>query len=262
MCSSNLRSPGLLSSSLVSYSGVGPEESPAELSRLPVMCGRIALYTEPERMARILDADMAEPEFDNWRPSWNVGPTRPILGVATDGDRRQLHPYRWGLRPGWQQDLSKPQPFNARAETVARSGMFSTAFKHQRVLVPVDGFYEWHPKGHQGAQPYFFRRTDEDLLILAGLSAYWRSADGDEEMHSVTVVTTTAGPDMEAIHNREPVTLERDTWEHWLDPTVTDRDELESLLHPTTEGTLTQSAVNRDVGNIRNDGPGLIETAL
>ena len=61
------------------------------------------------------------------------------------------------------------------------------------------------------------------------------------------------------IHNRRPVVLERDIWEHWIEPDLADRDELESLLRPTTEGTLVQCRVSRDVGPIRNDGPELVE---
>ena len=61
------------------------------------------------------------------------------------------------------------------------------------------------------------------------------------------------------IHNRQPVVLERDNWEHWLDPEVTDREELEPLLVPTVEGTLVHHPVSKGVGNVRNDGPDLIE---
>jgi putative SOS response-associated peptidase YedK len=61
------------------------------------------------------------------------------------------------------------------------------------------------------------------------------------------------------IHNRQPVVLERDTWEHWLDPEVADREELEPLLKPNKEGTLVHYPVTRDVGNIRNDGPELVQ---
>jgi hypothetical protein len=35
--------------------------------------------------------------------------------------------------------------------------------------VPVDGFYEWHPKGQKSAQPYLFHRANGDPLVFAGL---------------------------------------------------------------------------------------------
>jgi len=55
------------------------------------------------------------------------------------------------------------------------------------------------------------------------------------------------------------VVLERNTWEHWIEPDLSDRDELELLLRPTTNGTLVQCRVSRDVGPIRNDRPALVE---
>jgi len=33
--------------------------------------------------------------------------------------------------------------FNARAETVATKPMFRSAFKCNRCLIPVSGYYEW-----------------------------------------------------------------------------------------------------------------------
>ena len=61
------------------------------------------------------------------------------------------------------------------------------------------------------------------------------------------------------IHDRQPVVLEADTWEHWLDSEVTARDELEPLLCPTAPGTLVHVPVSRAVGNVRNDTPDLVE---
>jgi putative SOS response-associated peptidase YedK len=110
----------------------------------------------------------------------------------------------------------------------------------------------WHPE-----QPYAFKRADGEPVVFAGLREYWKGEDGTE-LRTATIITTDAGPDM-PIHNRQPVVLERDTWEHWLDPEVTDREELEPLLKPNKEGTLVHYPVTRDVGYIRNDGPELVQ---
>jgi putative SOS response-associated peptidase YedK len=63
---------------------------------------------------------------------------------------------------------------------------------------------------------------------------------------------------MNPIHDRQPVILEPDTWDLWLDPEVTDRVELEALLVPSAEGTLVKRAVGRQVGRSSVDGPELI----
>jgi putative SOS response-associated peptidase YedK len=256
------------------------------------VCGRIALYSDPDRLARILDAQLAlDPE--QWRRSWNVGPTRMILGVAgtahpgsgaasghtasghTASDHaasghavsdqaaattgtRVLAPYRWGLVPMWAKDPGALRStFNARAETVATKPAFRSAFKRSRLLVPVDAFYEWRTVGREKT-PNVFVRVDGDPIVFAGLSERWKGPDG-VLLHSATIITTQAGPDMDGIHDRMPVVLERDTWDHWLDPAIEGGDEMEALLRPAPAGTLEHHQVDRSVGNVRNDGPGLLD---
>ena len=80
-------------------------------------------------------------------------------------------------------------------------------------------------------------------------------------LRTCTVITTAAGPDMGDIHDRMPVVLDPVVLDEWLDPANRDKPELESLLVPSPEGTLVHRAVGRAVGNVRNDGPELIEAA-
>jgi putative SOS response-associated peptidase YedK len=221
------------------------------------MCGRFALYSEPRRFAGEFDAELAV-DPDSFRPSWNVAPTRRILGVSEDeGGHRLLGSYRWGLVPVWAKDPDAlKSTFNARAETVATKPAFRSAFKRGRILIPADAFYEWRTVDRVKT-PNAFTRADGGSIVFAGLAERWRRPD-DSWLHSATIITTEAGPDMDGIHNRMPVILESDSWEHWLDPAVTDRDELEPLLRPAPAGTLVHHEVDRAVGNIRNDGPELL----
>jgi putative SOS response-associated peptidase YedK len=221
------------------------------------MCGRVALYSEPDRIARILDAELAFRQ-DEWKPSWNVAPTDPILGVSEHSrGTRSLRTYRWGLVPMSAKDpKSFKSSFNARAESIATKAAFRWAFEHSRILIPVDAFYEWSKDG-KSRTPNLFRRADGGPMVFAGLAERWKQPDG-EMLHSATIVTTVAGDDMEGIHDRMPVVLEPETWEVWLDPELGDRDELELLLHSGPKGTLVHHQVGQAVGNVRNNGPELI----
>ena len=240
------------------------------------MCGRIALYSDPDFLSRIFDAQLGLDVDPDARRSWNVGPMRSVLAVAEvpdvdagpgGGVHRELGRYRWGLVPSWSKDPSTGnRTFNARAETVATKPSFRAAFTARRLAVVADGFYEWKPGPGRTKQPYYFTRADGQPLALAGLWEQWWGGPGaaatpeDERpvLRTCTVITTEAGADMGNIHHRMPVVLEPGVLEEWLDPSNRDRPELESLLVPSPEGTLVHRAVGRAVGNVRNDGPELI----
>lgn len=220
------------------------------------MCGRIA-QSEPSKYAQRLDA-LFEPSGE-WRPSWNIGPMSRIWGAREHDGERRLSQFQWGLLPGWCDDVKvASRCFNARAESAATKPMFRTAFRRRRLLVPVDGFYEWQATpGSKRKQPYYFQRADGDPVVLAGLWEYW--ARGDDERPSATVLTSSAGPDM-PVHVRQPVVLEPDAWARWLDPDMDDVDELEAMLAPRG-GVLVHHPVSPEVGSVRHDGPHLVEVA-
>ena len=221
------------------------------------MCGRIALFSDTPHLARLLHAGLPPELVDGLQPRWNVGPMSEILGVSErDQDERRMDVYRWGLVPGWAKDPTAFRgTFNARAETLATKPVFRPSFERWRILVPVDAFYEW--KAGTPKQPYVFRRADGQPVVFAGLRAYWRGEDGSE-LRTATIITTGAGPDM-PIHDRQPVVLDSDAWDHWLDPEVTDPNELEPLLKATVGGTLVHYPVGQGVGNVNNEGPTLID---
>jgi putative SOS response-associated peptidase YedK len=237
------------------------------------MCGRI-VQSEPSRFAERLDAFFAPTA--ELQPRYNIGPMARVLGVALSDGVRVLTPYRWGLLPMWAKDPKMAsKTFNARAETVATKPMFRHALRKRRLLVPVDGFYEWAP-AEDGApkQPYFFHRADGDPVVLAGLWEYWDggpAAKGEPgevalpglgdgvptELLTASVLTTAAGPDM-PIHNRQPVILEPGDWAKWLDPAIQDPAELTGLF-VANEGVLARHPVSTEVGSIRNQGAHLID---
>jgi putative SOS response-associated peptidase YedK len=221
------------------------------------MCGRIALYDDPDRLSRILDAGVDPRVADEWRPGWNLAPTDRILGVSERHDERLLRPYRWGLVPSWSKSPDVKSSFNARAEGLASKPLFRSAFRKSRILVPADAFYEWEKLDPKHKQPYAFTRADGQPIVFAGLREWWRDTEG-HELNTATIITTEAGPDM-PIHNRQPVVLEQKNWELWLDPEFTDVEKLQPLLVPTTKGTLVHHPVGQAVGNVRNDGPELLD---
>jgi putative SOS response-associated peptidase YedK len=234
------------------------------------MCGRFALFTPPAKIARYFGANLAEGDGGAHAPSWNVAPTDAVLGVrdrpAEGGGEpeRILMTFRWGLIPWWSTDAkSGSRLFNARGETVATRASFREAFRERRIIVPADGFYEWHKTKTGTREPHYFTRADGQPLAFGGLAERWRdkSAGPDAPLiRSCTVITSSAGADMSGLHDRMPVILDPAVFDVWLDPANGDVEELRDLLRPPPVGTVVHRHVGPRIGNVRNNDPSLIES--
>jgi putative SOS response-associated peptidase YedK len=142
------------------------------------MCGRTFQKT-PLGEIRVLFETMNG--VPNASPNYNAAPTDSLPVVRLDRDgRRSLDLLRWGLIPWWSKDSKiGARCINAMVETVASKPAFRDAFKrHQRCLVPVDGFYEWQKRPDGAKQPYAIVGADGLPLALAGLWDRWRQPEG------------------------------------------------------------------------------------
>ena len=73
-----------------------------------------------------------------------------------------------------------------------------------------------------------------------------------------SIVTTAAIGELADVHSRMPLMLSTDRWPAWLNATR-DLDALLAPPSPDEVAALEIRAVGPAVGDVRNDGPGLIE---
>ncbi len=76
-----------------------------------------------------------------------------------------------------------------------------------------------------------------------------------------TIITTAAEPGLDRLHERMPVVLDRERWDSWLDPAVTDPETVMGLLESPGPGRFVAYPVSTLVNSVRNDGPGLLGPA-
>lgn len=233
------------------------------------MCGRYASSRTSDDLAEefeVVETRIAAP----LEPDYNVAPTKQVHAVVERADpaERQLRALTWGLVPSWAKDPSiGNRMINARMETVAEKPAYRKAFASRRALLPADGYFEWYPtsrtdaRGKPVKQPFFIRPRDGGVLAMAGLYEIWRDptrADDDPQRFrwTCTVLTTQAEDALGHIHDRMPLMVERERWQAWLDPTTPGDT---SLLVPAAPGRLEAYPVSTAVGNVRNNGPQLVE---
>jgi putative SOS response-associated peptidase YedK len=220
---------------------------------LTTMCGRYASFLPAEFIARLFAT--ANP-LPNLAPTWNMAPTMeaPVVRLNSNGERH-LDTLKWGLVPYFTKDLKKARkPINARSETIAKSGMFRAAFAQRRCLVPAPAYYEWRDDP-DGKTPFAVARIDGDPVAFGGIWEVWKSPDG-EILQTFATITTDANQQLSAIQDRMPVIIERKDWPLWLGETEGDPGK---VLRPLAGNVLRVWPIGTAVGNVKNDGPELVE---
>lgn len=238
------------------------------------MCGRFVSASSADSIAEYFGAAFGGEALGE---NYNVAPTNDIYGVVADPDGSlQLRVFHWGLIPSWAKERKiGSRMINARSETLAEKPAFKSVFRRHRCLIPMDGFYEWKAatpdgpvtaKGKPAKQPMFIHSENGEPLAAAGLWSAWREPeadsgesghDGDQWLHSATIVTTSANSTMRPVHDRMPVILPKSLWAEWLDPGMHDTDRLSQLLLPAADDLLVLHPVSTEVNNVRNKGPEL-----
>jgi putative SOS response-associated peptidase YedK len=189
---------------------------------------------------------------------WNVAPTKDVAAVLDSGDGRRLTSLRWGLVPSWADDPSiGARLINARLETIADKPAFRSALASRRCLLPADGWYEWATRPDGVRQAYYLTPPDGEFLAFAGLWETWYDADG-RPLRTATIVTGAAPDDLRAVHDRAPIVLPPAAWTAWLDRHSTPR-QLDAVLCPTPAGLVTPRPVGPEVGDVRANGPHLLD---
>lgn len=231
------------------------------------MCGRYATSRTTAALNQEFEIDLAHSLADI-EADYNAAPTKQLPIVVerlTEGSpTRQLRLARWGLVPSWAKDQSiGNKMINARAETIAEKPSFRQAYAKRRALVPADGYYEWYSSttasGTAHKQPFYIVPKDRSILAMAGLYEFWKNPANNEWLMSFTIMTTSAHDDLGHIHDRMPLYVPPESYGAWLGSGPIQTVDIEHLLVPAAPGKLDAFPVDNQVGNVRNNGPKLVE---
>lgn len=217
------------------------------------MCGRFVMTSPAQAIAEIFSAG-GRP---NLPASYNVAPTQSVATVRMgEAGDRLLDTASWGLLPRWAKTRrEQAKTINARGETAAEKPTFRGPFRHDRIVIPASGFFEWRRDG-DAKQPFYIHPTDRDLFAFAGLRAVWRDPAAGVDLATCCIVTTGPNATMAAIHHRMPVILTGpDAWTVWLEGEV---EAANDLIGPAPDEGMAVHPVDRRVGRVSENDPGLI----
>jgi len=183
-----------------------------------------------------------------------IAPTQPVPVIRQHPKEpvRQLSNMRWGFVPHWSKSASDAaSTINARSETAATKPAFRDPLKFRRCLIPADGFYEWKRNG-ASKQPFCFEVNDGELFAFAGLWGGWKNAEG-QWVKTCSILTTTPNAVTSTVHDRMPVILQPDSYDLWLDPSMTNVAAASELLKPYEARLMRSYPVSTRINHVAND---------
>ena len=207
--------------------------------------------------------------------SYNVAPTQQIAIIvdrsfekAADGApigelSREIHSARWGLVPRWAKDATGAPLINGRIESILEKPSFKDSVVRRRCVIPASGYYEWQVKPDGTKQPFYIHAGDEGMFALAGLYEWWKNPADGRWLLSATTLTKHTAPELEHIHDRNPILLTPDTFDAWIDPHIEgDQDLLNAISSGSDEvmHEVSFQAVSQEVGMVRVNNPDLIKS--
>jgi len=230
------------------------------------MCGRdYSISTSKKLIHKYLEQNEWPWEINKntpeVKPNFNMCPTQTTLVLRVVDTELGFREMRWGLVPVWAKtvkDADKYSMINARHDEVAEKRSYKDAFRHRRCIVPVSGFYEWKREGEE-KRPFAIHLKDEPIMSLAGIWEHWVSSEDGTIVDSYSIITQPANKFMAQIHSRMPLILDDKSERNWLDPSITNANELSDLMKPIPSELLAAFEVSSLVNSPKNNRPEVLE---
>lgn len=217
------------------------------------MCGRVNV--SDNEGVRLLLAMLGMEVWPSRDPRFNIAPSQTLDVVSWQDGSPTHQSMTWGMVPSWAKPGTFKAPLiNARSETIHEKPSFKKLISAHRVLIPINGFYEWNRDG-KIKKPYFIKPTNADAMFMGAL--FQPMADPLQEKTvgkpQVCVVTVAANEAMSEVHHRMPVLLNPDDALSWIQPS--NQSTIDQLMVPASNDALQILEVSDYVNSARNEGP-------
>lgn len=194
------------------------------------------------------------PQF--YKEHYNASPTQ-LLPIITSGSPEGVSLFYWGTAPDWAKNKTLSEKLiNLRAEHFPEKPTLKKSLRTHRCIIPADGFYGWKKVGRKTSIPYRFVVGGQGIFSFPGLWEEFEDTEG-VQMQTFAIITIPANNVVNAVQERMPVILTRETEKLWLDKNSTEDKLLPVFsLNNTTE--LSYYPVSPRISQVEIDAPSLI----
>ena len=205
------------------------------------MCGRYVVKNPVTKTNKLVKSAIQVEDTENY----NAHPYQKLPVIKKYKNGNTLENLQWGLVPGWAKDKDFKALINARLETIDEKVSFKKLIKNNRCVAVADGFYEWK-REKENKTPFYFLREDKKLMYLAAIY------DNDQ----FCLITEEANSNVSEIHHRQPVILNQDEIDLYLDLKKSGKNLLANIQKPR----IIFHEISKEVNKPTNNDPSLIKS--
>lgn len=219
------------------------------------MISRYSLYTTADLRDRFALEDGLPKGI---KPRYNVHPTLQVPVVVRQNDRTVVEQMSWGLTPKGAKNTNsvfRYKTYNVPSEKILTKHSWETAVRHNRCLVPANGFYQLAGQGDERRAQYI-QLKDAPLMAFAGIYSTWDDAGVARSTYSI--ITSEAPHLLRNFSDRMPIILSQNEEARWLDTSITDATALFDMLRPVASERLLVTEVGPEIHSLKIDTPKLI----
>lgn len=178
------------------------------------MCATYLIKTNAKDLELLFNIkiDDEDEKFDE-----RIVPYTKGVVVTHKGLRRM----NFSLIPSWSKEpKAKFATFNARIETISEKPTWKKPLESKRCLVPMSVFIEPIYSNELAGNMVGFKRTDNKILVAAGIYDEWVNKETGEIIESFAIITTDASDYVARVgHDRSPLFLGASGFSEWISAT-------------------------------------------
>ena len=203
------------------------------------MCGRYVITNPVSKTEKIVKKAIGVENEDNY----NAHPQQKLPVIKQYVNGKTLEKLEWGLTPSWTKEKNIRSLINGRLETLGEKISFKNLIKSYRCLIVADGYYEWK-REKSGKIPHYFERQDDKTIFFAGIY----------KAKQFCIITREATSNLDDIHNRQPVIIDKKDLNDYLNL----KNDGVDFLHSYEAPELKFHPVRKDVNIPTNNNENLI----
>jgi putative SOS response-associated peptidase YedK len=219
------------------------------------MISRYSLYTTADLRDRFaLAAGLPK----GVKPHYNIYPTLQAPVIVNRDSQPVVEQMSWGLTPKGTKNTNsvfRYKTYNVPSEKILAKHSWETAVRHNRCLVPSNGFYQLVEQAGK-KQAFYIQLKDVPVFAIAGIYSSWDDAGTPRSTYSI--ITSDAPYSLRHISERMPIILSQSEETRWLDTSITDANDLFDMLRPISSEQLLVTEVSADIHSLKIDTPKLI----